>query len=94
MSVQTVPKKGQKPKSKPSLTRPWVVILFNDDIHSFDEVILQLQKATGCSADQATKIAMEAHFKGKAVAFKGSFAECNRVSGILREIGLLVEICG
>ncbi|MCG8604628.1 ATP-dependent Clp protease adaptor ClpS [bacterium] len=94
MPVQAVPKTGQKPKSKPSVTRPWVVILFNDDIHSFDEVILQLQKATGCSNDQATKIAMEAHFKGKAVAFQGSFRECHRVSGILKEIGLLVEIRG
>ncbi|PSQ69055.1 MAG: hypothetical protein BRD31_06465 [Bacteroidetes bacterium QH_2_64_26] len=28
---------------------PWFVILFNDEVHTFEEVIEQLVKATGCS---------------------------------------------
>lgn len=94
MSADVHVKKKKKSTTQPSLTRPWVVILFNDDIHSFDEVILQLQKAIGCSVSEATKITMEAHSKGKAPAFRGSFAKCNEVTGILREIGLVVEIHG
>ena len=27
---------------------PWKVILFNDDVHTFEEVVIQLMKATGC----------------------------------------------
>lgn len=73
---------------------PWKVILYNDDIHTFDEVILQLQKALKCSAQHAEKIAFEAHTKGKAIAFSGEFDECFRVAGILREIQLIVEIEG
>jgi ATP-dependent Clp protease adapter protein ClpS len=73
---------------------PWKVILFNDDIHTFDEVILQLQKAIGCSAQRAERIAFEAHTKGKAVAFSGEFNDCFRVAGVLREIQLIVEIEG
>jgi ATP-dependent Clp protease adapter protein ClpS len=73
---------------------PWKVILFNDDIHTFDEVILQLQKAIGCSAQKAEQIAFEAHTKGKALAFSGEFNECYRVAGVLREIQLIVEIEG
>ncbi len=73
---------------------PWKVILYNDDIHTFDEVILQLQKATRCSAQRAEQIAFEAHTKGKAVAFSGEFDECFRVAGVLREIQLIVEIEG
>ncbi|HHL73374.1 MAG TPA: ATP-dependent Clp protease adaptor ClpS [Bacteroidetes bacterium] len=76
------------------LDEPWKVILFNDDVHTFDEVILQLCKATGCSTQQAEKIALEAHFRGKARAYSGSFAECYKVAGILREIQLVVEIEG
>ncbi len=76
------------------LDEPWKVILFNDDIHTFDEVILQLCKATGCSTAEAEKIALEAHFKGKARAYSGSFAECYKVAGVLREIQLVVEIEG
>lgn len=73
---------------------PWKVILFNDDIHTFDEVIVQLQKATGCGVQRAEQIAFEAHTKGKAIAFSGEFNECFRVSGVLREIQLIVEIEG
>jgi len=80
--------------SKTKLQDPWKVVLFNDDIHSFDEVILQLIKATGCALHEAEAIALEAHFKGKAVAFSGDFAKCFKVTGILREIQLLVEIEG
>jgi hypothetical protein len=73
---------------------PWKVVLYNDNIHTFDEVILQLQKATGCSPQRAEQIAFEAHTKGKAVAFSGDFNECFRVMGVLREIQLIVEIEG
>lgn len=94
MSVETIPKKNKTSQKKPKITRPWQVILYNDDIHTFDEVIVQVQKATGCTVLEATKITMEAHFKGKAVAYKGEFEECHRVAGVLREIGLIVEING
>ena len=73
---------------------PWKVVLFNDDIHTFDEVILQLQKATKCGTQRAEKIAFEAHSRGKAIAYDGEFEDCFRVAGVLREIQLLVEIEG
>ena len=75
-------------------TEPWKVILYNDDIHSFDEVILQLMKALGCSSQKAEDIAFEAHTKGKAIALSGAFEECFRAAGVLREIQLIVEIEG
>ncbi|MFQ5709065.1 MAG: ATP-dependent Clp protease adaptor ClpS [bacterium] len=94
MSVETIPEKTKSAQKKPRVARPWKVVLFNDDIHTFDEVILQVQKATGCSVVDATRITMEAHFKGKAVAFQGEFDDCFRVAGVLGEIGLMVEIEG
>ncbi len=94
MTVEIKPKKQKTASRQPKIKRPWKVILYNDDIHSFDEVILQVQKATGCSEQEATRISMEAHFNGEAVAYTGEFVDCNKVAGILREIGLLVEIQG
>ncbi|MCS7082726.1 MAG: ATP-dependent Clp protease adaptor ClpS [Bacteroidetes bacterium] len=73
---------------------PWKVILYNDDIHTFDEVILQLQKATGCSLQRAEQIAWTAHRQGKAVAYEGDLEDCLRVQGVLGEIGLITEIQG
>ncbi len=88
MTVETKPKKKKTVSKKPKIKRPWKVVLYNDDIHSFDEVILQVQKATGYSLLEATQITLEAPFKRKAVAYPGEFIGCNKVAGILRESGL------
>ena len=76
------------------LDDPWKVVLYNDAIHSFDEVILQLIKATGCSTEDAARIAWQAHMMGKAMAYQGTFDECFRVQGVLHEIQLVTEIEG
>ncbi len=76
------------------LDDPWKVILYNDEIHSFDEVILQLIKATGCSTEDAARAAWQAHMMGKAMAYQGTFDECFRVQGVLHEIQLVTEIEG
>jgi len=68
------------------------VVLFNDDWHTFEEVIFQLIKATGCTFEQARGFAFEVHVKGKAYVFTGSMQECLRVSSILEEIGLHTQI--
>jgi ATP-dependent Clp protease adaptor protein ClpS len=76
------------------LDTPWRVILYNDDIHTFEEVILQLVKATGCTESQAEAYAWTVHTQGKAAVFEGTFEECFRVQGVLREIQLVTEIEG
>lgn len=68
------------------------VVLYNDDFHGVDEVVLQLQKATGCDEHTAINITMEAHMRGRAVCYQGSREECHRVARILREIRLQVEV--
>ena len=73
---------------------PWRVILYDDDIHTFEEVIVQLIKATGCSEHKAERHAWTVHTKGKDTVFEGEFFDCFRVQGVLREIGLVTEIEG
>lgn len=73
---------------------PWRVILFDDDVHTFDEVINQLIKALGCSVSHAEELTFKVHNEGKARVFEGSFEECFRVNGILKEIQLITEIKG
>jgi len=68
------------------------VILFNDDWHTFDEVINQLIKAVKCNFDQARGYAFEVHVKGKAIVFNGSMNECLKVSTILEEIALFTQV--
>lgn len=73
---------------------PWRVILFDDDVHTFDEVINQLVKALGCSVSHAEKLTFKVHNEGKAEVFEGSFEECFKVNGVLKEIQLITEIKG
>jgi ATP-dependent Clp protease adapter protein ClpS len=81
-----------KTDERVEVARPWNVILFNDDVHSFEEVILQLQKATGCSLERAGAIAQEAHNNGKAVCFTGPLERCEIVAAKLYEIRLDVAL--
>ena len=76
------------------LDSPWRVILYNDEVHTFDEVIFQLIKATGCSVEQAERHAWTVHTQGKDAVYEGSFEDCFRVQGVLREIQLVTEIEG
>lgn len=70
------------------------VILYNDDIHGFDEVVRQVQKATGAALPDAYAVTIQAHEHGRAVCFIGPRDACERVADVLREIGLHVEIVG
>lgn len=73
------------------LTGPWIVILYNDDWHSFDDVIAILQKATGCSYDDGEMIAWRVHTEGRAICFSGTKEECDRVAAIIATVRLQVE---
>ena len=68
------------------------VVLYNDDWHTFDEVIVQLIKAINCAYDKARSYAFEVHTKGKAIVFSGSIKECLKVSSVLEEIALNTQI--
>lgn len=71
---------------------PAKVILFNDDVHSFDEVITQIIKAIKCTQSRAESLAWEAHKNGKTVVFAGEFFRCMEVSQVLEEIQLMTQI--
>lgn len=67
------------------------LILFNSN-HIWDEVILQLQKATGFDILQCEQIAVIAHTKGKAVVCSGDIPKLNGINSVLKEIKLVTEI--
>lgn len=79
-------------QTKTRARRPWIVVLFDDDFHPFDEVVLQVQKATGKSEEEAFRITLEAHRRGKAVAYQGPLDDCQKVAGVLRRIRLQVDV--
>ena len=81
-------------KVEESIQSPWRLILYDDDIHTFDEVIEQLMKATGCGLSRAEEITWKVHNEGKAIVHEGEFEECLRIDSVLKEIQLVTEIKG
>lgn len=79
-------------QSKEEQDLPWEVILFNDEMHSCEEVVFQIQKATGAGLEAATQVMLKAHFEGLAICYSGQLDKCERVATILREINLIVEV--
>ena len=74
------------------VANPAKVILFDDEWHTFDEVINQLIKAINCDYHKAQQITWQVHNHGKAVVYSGDMPECLRVSAVLEEIALHTEI--
>ncbi len=67
-------------------------VLFNDDVHTFDEVAVQLVKAIGCTVTRGLELAAEVHHNGSAVVYSGHFERCEAVAMVLEDIRLLVKI--
>ena len=68
------------------------VILFNDEVHTFEEVINQLIKALNCSQDKAESLTWEVHTNGKACVYNGEMKDCLKISSVLEEIALHTQI--
>lgn len=87
-------KEGTSYEAQVEVDTLWRVDLYNDEVHTFDEVIFQLIKAISCSRGRAEDLAWTVHRDGIAHVFDGEFEDCLRVSGVLREIGLMTQIRG
>ena len=74
------------------IQQPAKAILFNDEVHTFDEVIRQIMKATGCDLPAAEAMTMEVHNNGKCCVFTGELTKCLQVTSVLEEIELMTQI--
>lgn len=81
-------------RSETAQAAPWTVILFNDEEHTFDEVIRQLVFALPCDQTHAYELTSRVHHEGKATVYLGAFEDAMRVQSVLEEIGLVTEIKG
>ncbi|GMV37909.1 MAG: hypothetical protein AMXMBFR61_24170 [Fimbriimonadales bacterium] len=70
----------------------WVVVVYDNDYNTFDEVIAILLIATRCSLREAQTETWEVHHLGKSVVHFGSEEECKRVAAIISSIGIRVEV--
>jgi ATP-dependent Clp protease adaptor protein ClpS len=72
--------------------RHCIVIVYDNPVNTWDQVILILQKATGCSLEEATNETWEIDTLGRSVVHHGDREECERAAAIIRTIGIDVVV--
>jgi len=68
------------------------IVLYNDDVNTFDHVIATLIKVCKHTSEQAEQCAILVHYKGKCTVKTGSFDELKPQCTQLLEAGLSAEI--
>lgn len=68
------------------------IILYNDDVNTFDHVIATLIYACKHTPEQAEQCSLIVHYKGKCTVKSGSFDDLKPQCSKLLEAGLSAEI--
>ena len=68
------------------------IILYNDDVNTFDHVIDTLMKVCDHTLEQAKQCSIIVHYKGKCSVKTGSYSELKPRCTKLLEAGLSAEI--
>jgi ATP-dependent Clp protease adaptor protein ClpS len=86
----------EKVKEEVSVKELWgnnfEIILFNDDVNTFDHVIETLIRVCNHEALQAEQCAILVHYKGKCAVKTGTYDELEPQCTQLLEAGLSAEI--
>lgn len=69
------------------------IILYNDDVNTFDWVITSLIEVCNHSPEQAEQCSILVHYKGKCAVKSGSYKELKPMCTALLDRGLSAEIC-
>ena len=68
------------------------IVLFNDDVNTFDHVIDTLIRVCKHTSEQAEQCAILVHYKGKCIVKNGSYDQLEPQCTQLLEAGLSAEI--
>ena len=90
--MATIEKKQQETAVLEAVDINNEIVLFNDDVNTFDHVIETLIAVCNHTAIQAEQCAILVHYKGKCTVKTGSFDELKPQCTQLLEAGLSAEI--
>ena len=68
------------------------IVLFNDDVNTFDHVFEMLIHACDHTSEQAEQCAILVHYKGKCTVKTGAFDDLKPRCSMLLEAGLSAEL--
>lgn len=73
-------------------TGRWMVVIYNNESNSFEQVIDVLIRATGCDVQEAYIETWEAHTYGKAPVHFAAREECDAAAALIGSIGVKTEV--
>ena len=70
----------------------WIVVVYDNDTNTYDQVIGILMEATGCPLEEAQLETWEIDHLGRSVVHHGDQQECERAAAVIRRIGIEVAV--
>jgi ATP-dependent Clp protease adaptor protein ClpS len=67
---------------------PWIVLVWNDPVNTFNYVTFVFQKLFGYSREKATRLMLQVHHEGRAVVASGTREKCETDVARLHAYGL------
>ncbi len=68
------------------------VVIFNDDVTPYSDVVTILMQATGCDLEEAAIETWEAHHFGQADVHFADEARCQEAARTIRSIGVRTDV--
>jgi ATP-dependent Clp protease adaptor protein ClpS len=90
--MSTIEKVKEEVQTNESIGNTNEIVLYNDDVNTFDHVIDTLVYVCNHTAEQAEQCAILVHYKGKCTVKTGVFDELKPQCTQLLEAGLSAEI--
>ena len=90
--MSTIEKVKEKRKEQEVTAMNNEIIVYNDDVNTFDHVIETLIRVCNHTAEQAEQCAILVHYKGKCTVKTGTLDELKPQCTQLLEAGLSAEI--
>lgn len=90
--MSTIEKVQEEVLVEEQLGKNHEIVLYNDDVNTFDHVIDTLIKVCKHTSEQAEQCAILVHYKGRCTVKTGSFDELKPLCTQLLEAGLSAEI--
>lgn len=78
MATDALPMEAELTDEDVSVEHPYIVLVWNDPINLMPYVTYVLQKLFGYSLEEATKLMLDVHEKGRAVVSNGTRSEAER----------------
>ena len=90
--MATIEKTKEKISVRETVSINNEIVLFNDDVNTFDHVIETLIEVCKHTSEQAEQCAILVHYKGKCTVKTGSYEELKPQCTQLLQAGLSAEI--